>query len=158
MVLTLMMMVPMTELNVVFTYNDGDSIEKNTFQMIKVGTGTSIGSASFEDSNGADSKDVACFAQWSGSYSTSNGYYTVERYDASLNVDSNPFTASQHMSDDEDITEYTEISYDDSTSLNTKNGGYIDLTFFFDKLAFSLSSDGVTVSNGGTIIIDHDNL
>ncbi len=147
-----------SELSVVFTYNVGGSIEKNTFQMIKVGTGTSIGSASYEDANGADPEDVACFAQWSGSYSSSDGYFTVERYDASLNDDSNPFTASQYMSDDEDITEYTEISYEDSTSLNTKNGGYIDLTFFFDKLAFSLSSDGVTVTNGGTIVISHDNL
>jgi len=152
------------EINSVFTFDDGDSKEVNTFQMYKVSNDgdTAIGTSIFRTDAKKAEPGVACFSQWSGSYSTSDGYYTVNSYDASfVNGDSDdPFSAADYISDAEDITEYSRISHKEGTAilLNTKNGDDVDLIFYLDTLAFSATESGSSDVNGGQILIEHANL
>jgi|GEM_PF-7001628 len=152
------------EINSVFTFDDGDSKEVNTFQMYKVSNDgdTAIGTSIFRTDAKKAEPGVACLAQWSGSYSTSDGYYTVNSYDASfVSGDSDdPFSAADYISDAEDITEYSRISHKEGTAilLNTKNGDDVDLIFYLDTLAFSATASGSSDVNGGQIFIEHANL
>jgi len=153
------------EINSVFTFDDGDSKEVNTFQMYKVSNSDpslAFGTSIFRTDAKKAEPGIACFAQWSGSYSTSDGYFTVNSYDASF-IDgdsSDPFSAADYISDAEDITEYSRISHKEGTaiSMNTKNGDDVDLIFYLDTLAFSATADESSDVNGGQILIEHADL
>lgn len=137
------------EINSVFTFDDGDSLETNTFKMIKVSelTSTTFGTSLFKNgSTGAKTTDeLTCFAQWVGSYDTTEGLYQVERYDASFDELTTPFTTSDYDSDDEDTEkQYSNISYDGvSVTIQEDDDGdgisahYFDLshylTFYFES-------------------------
>ncbi len=150
-----------SEINATFTFNDGDSKEVNSFQMYKVSNDgdTALGTSTFKEDNEADITDtVGCFAQWSGSYSTSDGYYTVERFDASFVLDNDPFSASEYISDAEDITEYSSVSYNTTTSVNTKNSDSVNFFYLVNSLNFGVVSSGSSTGKAGTINISHTNL
>ncbi len=154
-----------SEINTVFTFNDGDSLETNTFRMIKVSNDglTAIGTSKFEESGEIDVEPaVNCFAQWNGSYSTSDGYYTVNQYDASFETVEDPFTTSEYLSDAEDITEYEVLTYGSSsnrTSMNTRNSDFISLYFLMDTLGFGAYNSGSADKQYiGNINISHPNL
>jgi len=153
-----------SEINATFTFNDGDSKEINNFVMHKVSndSDTAIGTSIFRTDAKKAEPGVACFAQWSGSYSTSDGYYTVNSYDASfMDGDSDdPFSAAEIISDAEDITEYSNISYKEGADIlmNTQSGDDVDLIFYLDTLAFSATASSSSDVNGGQILIEHDNL
>ncbi len=156
--------------DVVFTFNDGDTVESNTFQMIKVNPeledDTGIGAASFEDSTEKKEAIVACFAQWSGSYSSTDGYFTVNRFDASFeDGNTKAFSAAEYFSDDDDFTEYQTVSYVEADTgaftitASSKSDDVIDFTFsqlFDSRLTFTVSSDGYNVTDFGQITIDQD--
>jgi len=149
------------EINATFTFNDGDSKEVNTFQMYKVSNdgGTAFGTSTFnEDDESPVTDTVGCFSQWSGSYSTSDGYYTVERFDASFIADNDPFSASEYISDAEDITEYLSISYNTTTSANTKNSDSVNFFYLVNSLNFGVVSSGSSTGKAGIINISHTNL
>jgi len=150
-----------SEINATFTFDDGDSKEVNTFQMYKVSndSGTALGTSIFKEDNEVDAPDtVGCFAQWSGSYSTSDGYYTVERFDASFVVDDDPFTASEYISDAEDITEYLSLSYDNNIDVNTQDSDTVNFFYSVKSLYFGAVSSGSTTDQSGIIDINHNDL
>ena len=149
------------EINATFTFNDGKSKEVNTFQMYKVSNDgdTAFGTSTFNEDNESPVTDtVGCFAQWSGSYSTSDGLYTVERFDASFIADNDPFSADETMSDAEDITEYSSISYNTTTSANTKNSDSVNFFYLVNSLNFGVVSSGSSTGKAGIINISHTNL
>ncbi len=148
------------EINSVFTFNDGDSIETNTFKMIKVSelTDFNFGTTKFSKTDSSPSEDqLTCFAQWVGSYDTTEGLYQVERYDASLNVSTTPFTTSNYDSDDEDTEkQFTSISYEDVSARAQEdddgdgiNAHYYDLVSHY--LAFNFESSSVDYEGNLTI-------
>jgi len=144
-----------------FTFTGGDSTEINNFVMHKVSndSDTALGTSTFKETNQGDVTDtVGCFAQWSGSYSTSDGYYTVARYDASFIDDTDPFSASEYESDAEDITEYSSLSYNSTTSVNTKNSDSVIFYYLVEALNFGVVSSGSSTEKSGRINIDHANL
>lgn len=151
------------EINTVFTYNVGGSKEVNTFQMRKVsnddGTIVYLGDSTFKETDEVDKDDqAACFAQWSGSYSTSDGYYTVERFDASFETDVDPFTASEFMSDAEDISEYSTLLYDKDNSVSTKNSDSVNFFYSGRTFHFGIETLDSGIDQSGIINIGHVNL
>ena len=149
------------EINSVFTFDDGDSKEVNTFQIRKVSNDatTFLGTSNFKETSKVTTPDkVACFAQWSGSYSTSDGYYTVERFYASFDESDYLFSASEQMSDDEDISEYLTLSYNNEPSANTKDADTVNFFYSLYTLYFSSQSTGSSIDKAGTIEIDTDRL
>ncbi len=150
------------EINTVFTFDDGDSKEVNTFQIRKVSNDatTFLGTSNFKETSKVSIADeVACFAQWSGSYSTSDGYYTVERFYASFDESDYPFSAAEYMSDDEDISEYLTLSYNgDVTPASTKDSDTVNFFYSLYTLYFSSQNSGTSIDKAGTIEIDTDRL
>ncbi len=149
------------EINSVFTFDDGDSKEVNTFQIRKVSNDatTFLGTSNFKETSKVSTPDkVACFAQWSGSYSTSDGYYTVENFYASFDESDYLFSASEQMSDDEDISEYLTLSYNNEPSANTKDADTVNFFYSLYTLYFSSQSTGSNIDKAGTIEIDTDRL
>ncbi len=153
------------EINSVFTFNDGDSIETNTFKMIKVSelTSTTFGTSLFENvSTGAKTTDeLTCFAQWVGSYDTTEGLYQVERYDASFDNLTTPFTTSDYDSDDEDTEkQYSSISYDSvsATAQEDDAGDGINAHFFESKNALQFFFESSSIEHEGDLTITHEDL
>jgi hypothetical protein len=149
------------EINTVFTFDDGNSKEVNTFQIRKVSNDASIylGTSNFKETDkGPIPRNVTCFAQWSGSYSTSNGYYTVERFDASFEGSIYPFSASEYYSGDDRITEYSTLVYSSETSVSTKDSDSVNFFYALKTLYFSSQASGTSIDKAGTIDIDHANL
>ncbi len=145
-----------------FVFDDGDSREVNTFEMIKVNVedNATIGISTFENSTETLTPTVSCFAQWSGSYSTSDGFYTVTRYDASFDTATYPLTASEYFSDEDDIDEYSSIVYgtNSSSSFSTKDDDFIDMVFFLDTFLSQAKSNGSSIDNLVKIDINHASL
>ncbi len=156
-----------TEINSVFTFNDGDSIEKNTFKMVKVSdTSAFIGTGVFTETGELDSNgDLTCFAQWVGSYDTTEGLYQVERFDASFDGSGSehPFTTSNYDSDEEDTEkQYSSISYGSSTSATAQEddeGDGISVSYlsFLNMLTFSFESSS-SVDHQGALTVTHTDL
>ena len=149
------------QINTRFTFTGDDSVETNDFVMHKVSNdaATALGTSIFKETNQGDISDtLACFAQWSGAYSTSDGLYTVARYDASFIDDSDPFSASEYESAAEDISEYSVLSYNGTPSVNTQNSDRVIFYYLVETLNFGVVSSGSSVEKSGTINIDHANL
>jgi hypothetical protein len=145
------------EINTVFTFDDGSSKEVNTFQIRKVNNDavTYLGTSNFKETNKvAAPNEVACFAQWSGSYSTSDGYYTVERFDASFKTGGFSFSASEIMSVD-DIREAFTLSYDNVTPVDTDT-----VNFFYSLYTLYFSSENAdgSIEKSGSIDINTERL
>ena len=148
----------------VFTFDDGDSVETNTFEMIKVSDdiSTFIGTTKYAETNETTVPDeLACFAQWVGSYDTTEGLYQVERYDASLNESIYPFTTSNYDSDEEDTEkQYSSISYGSSTSATAQEddeGDGINASYFLNSLRFNFE-DSSSVEYAGELEVTHADL
>ena len=154
------------EINSVFTFNDGDSLETNTFKMYKVSDDASafIGTGVFTETGELDSNgNLTCFAQWVGSYDTTEGLYQVERFDASFDGSEHPFTTSNYDSDEEDTEkQYSSISYGSSTSAKAQEddeGDGISVSYlsFLNMLTFSFEESS-SVDHQGALTVTHTDL
>ena len=150
------------EIDSVFTFNDGDSVETNTFKMIKVSelTDFSFGTTEFSKTGSSPSNDkLTCFAQWVGSYDTTEGLYQVERYDASMVIaDEHPFSTSDYDSDDEDTEkQYSNISYEDVsvTAQEDDDGDGISAHFFDLSHYLTFYFESSSVDYEGNLTITH---
>ena len=153
------------EINSVFTFDDGDSLETNTFKMIKVSelTSTTFGTSLFKNvtTGGETIDELTCFAQWVGSYDTTEGLYQVERYDASFDKLTTPFTTSDYDSDDEDTEkQYSSISYDSvsATAQEDDEGDGINAHFFESKNALQFFFESSSIEHEGDLTITHEDL
>ncbi len=149
------------EIDSVFIFDDGDSIETNTFKMIKVSdlTDFSFGTTKFSKTGSSPSDDkLTCFAQWVGSYDTTEGLYQVERYDASLDESDTPFTTSDYDSDEEDTEkQYSSISYEgaSATAQEDDEGDGISAHYFDLSHYLTFYFESSSVDYEGNLTITH---
>jgi len=149
------------EIDSVFIFDDGDSIETNTFKMIKVSdlTDFSFGTSKFSKTGSSPSDDkLTCFAQWVGSYDTTEGLYQVERYDASLDESDTPFTTSDYDSDEEDTEkQYSSISYEgaSATAQEDDEGDGISAHYFDLSHYLTFYFESSSVDYEGNLTITH---